>query len=130
MPRSSPLSSSDLVITPSALTHIETLLSLINAFPTFNPTPAPHAQSTDPKLASTADVTSNTDTDTDTDLAASLERIRARYRLLCSSLGIRPRLATSQQAGQDEGEGEAGASGVVQGIEGPMKGVDTKLLRF
>lgn len=37
----------------------------------------------------------------------------------------------SGQAGQNEAEGVESASGaVVEGIEGPMKGVDTRLLRF
>jgi hypothetical protein len=71
------------------------------------------------------------------DLPSLLSSIRARYRLLCSSLGARPRLTTaSNKDGQDGENGYAGANGaeihggVVQGIEGPMKGVDTRQLKF
>jgi hypothetical protein len=103
--------------TRRAVNHIETLLNLISAFPIFNPTPPD-------------DLSPTADTET-ADLAANLERIRARYRLLCSSLGIRPRLATASTKDGDVDEiGEGGVGGIVQGIEGPMKGVDTRLLRF
>ncbi len=113
-----------ILLSRRALVHIETLLNLISAFPIYNPS-EPTAL-TEPAASS-----ANSDSDS-SDLAATLERIRARYRLLCSSLGIRSRLATAatKDGGVDElGEG-SGGGGVVQGIEGPMKGVDTRLLRF
>ncbi len=48
--------------------------------------------------------------------------IRARYRLLCTSLGTRPRLTAAKDGSE--------RAAVVEGIEGPMKGVDTRQLRF
>ncbi len=74
----------------------------------------------------------------DQDLTALMSSMRARYKLLCTALGARPRLMAapadsgdSGQAGQNKAEGTEGAGGaVVEGIEGPMKGVDTRLLRF
>jgi len=62
------------------------------------------------------------------DISALLSSIRAKYRLLCTSLGIRPRLAvapSSSTASEDNL-----SEGVVVGIEGPMKGVDTRQLRY
>lgn len=77
------------------------------------------------------------------DLPTLLSSIRVRYKLLCSSLGIRPRLTTtSNKDGQVDlnpddqlGSGSDGGArvrgeGIVEGIEGPMKGVDTRQLRF
>lgn len=61
------------------------------------------------------------------DLEALTSSIRARYRLLCTSLGQRPRLVA---AGKDGSVAQGEQAGVVQGIEGPMKGVDTRQLRF
>jgi hypothetical protein len=79
-------------------------LDLINSFPTTN----------NPEAA-------------EIDLTALVSNIRARYRLLCASLGVRPRLAAAPSSGISNG-GEEGM--VVEGIEGPMKGVDTAKLKF
>lgn len=57
------------------------------------------------------------------DLEALLMSIRARYRLLCTSVGARPRLTAAR-------DGSEASTAVVEGIEGPMKGVDTRQLRF
>lgn len=48
------------------------------------------------------------------DMAALLERIRARYKLVCSVLGVRPRLRVAGQAPSDE-------SGAVPGAEGEQQ---------
>ncbi|KAL1407611.1 hypothetical protein Q8F55_007044 [Vanrija albida] len=106
-----------------SLAHAQTLLGLIAAFPATNPTPVPDApidgeteaqrQEREAALAAAPD------------LPALLSNIRARYRLLCTSVGVRPRLVAAQRDGS---AGDGGA--VVEGIEGPMKGVDTRQLRF
>lgn len=92
--------------------HIKTLRELISQFPTTNPTPAggePVPEDEGP------------------DLAALMSQIRARYRLLCTSVGARPRLVAVSKDGTD---GALPSAGVVEGIEGPMKGVDTRQLKF
>jgi hypothetical protein len=75
------------------------------------------------------------------DLAVLLERIRARYKLLCSSLGVRPRLAVASRP-EDTGpdllprETSGVEVGIVMGAEGSgvakgmIDGVDTRMLRF
>ena len=64
-------------------------------------------------------------------MSALLQSIRARYRLLCSSLSVRPRLGVAGAGSSGAGEGDAGNEGyVVEGIEGPMKGVNTKQLLY
>jgi len=84
----------------------------------------------------------STAANTEIDLPALLSSIRARYRLLCSSLNVRPRLTTAPNkdgqlladgvdvAGVGAATNDSATEGVVQGIEGPMKGVDTRQLRF
>lgn len=129
-----------------ALNHAKILLDLISKFPSSNPsdsatttiTPSTDLDSGDMELDEPVPARQGTDGETvEVDLPALLSSIRARYRLLCSSLGARPRLATaSNKDGQDENNGYAGANGaeiqggVVQGIEGPMRGVDTRQLKF
>ncbi|WOO84949.1 Oral cancer-overexpressed protein 1 [Vanrija pseudolonga] len=108
-----------------SLAHAQTLLGLITAFPATNPTPVPDAplDNDTPELAAAREAAAAAAPD----LPAMLSAIRARYRLLCTSLGTRPRLVTAAKDGTD-GAGEG--AGVVEGIEGPMKGVDTRQLRF
>lgn len=78
-----------------------------------------------------------------TDLPRLLSSIRAKYRLLCTSVGARPRLVAAATTSSVEGSGDALMSGdeagqqgtdemegVVPGVKGPMKGVDTRQLRF
>nr|XP_031862369.1 uncharacterized protein CI109_002334 [Kwoniella shandongensis]KAA5529441.1 hypothetical protein CI109_002334 [Kwoniella shandongensis] len=133
-----------------ALSHAQTLLDLIKSFPTTNPTPAPAptqvasastitVPSSEPESAQAPPPSSSEGaSEVETDLATLISTIRARYRLLCSSLGVRPRLATAVIVEAVPGSGAAGAAGgaegategVVEGIEGPMKGVDTRQLRF
>lgn len=67
-----------------------------------------------------------------TDLPSLITRIRAKYRLICSTLGVKPRLVVRQSV-----EGDVMADrGDVQGVEAPqggdqsMGGVDSRLLQF
>ncbi|WVF65579.1 hypothetical protein IAT40_000309 [Kwoniella sp. CBS 6097] len=138
-----------------ALNHAQALLELIASFPTTNPTPAsapaptsaPNAVSTSDPIAVSVSVSSESSSGRDqTDLASLISQIRAKYKLLCSSLGTRPRLAVAQIIEAKPGSGAANAnvnantsSGIVNGsapqtggsgFEGPMKGVDTRQLRF
>ncbi|KAI9636716.1 uncharacterized protein MKK02DRAFT_45421 [Dioszegia hungarica] len=137
-----------------AISHARQLLALIETFPTTNPTTAP-ATSATATSASAAPATPSSSSDqapssesapalpdqgdTEPDLILLLSSIRARYKLLCSSLGVRPRLLAA--AGKDgssgagvENDGDVQVvvqtEGVVQEIEGPMKGVDTRMLRY
>jgi hypothetical protein len=126
------------------------LLDLIAKFPTSN---LSDLATTTIAPSSGEDVDVDTDADADTemeaatpvptpeadvDLPALLSSIRARYRLLCSSLGTRPRLTTASIPDSASGTSSVDVSaggvelvaGVVQGIEGPMKGVDTRQLKF
>lgn len=138
------------MLTGSALNHARVLGELISKFPMINPS------ETAKTTISTSDPIQNLNTDSEevsvpiatasiresvegqgekeVDMATLLSTIRARYRLLCTSLNVRPRLTTASSAssGPDGFEGTEGgaASGVVEGIEGPMKGVDTRQLRF
>lgn len=116
--------------------HIQTLLNLISTFPTDNPTPIPDGQPIQEPMSDQGKE--------DPDLAVLLERIRARYKLLCSSLGVRPRLAVasrpedvaSTDTGTTETSGVEGRDNVIMGAEGSgvakglIDGVDTRMLRF
>ena len=102
-------------LTSSALSHARQLLDLIRTFPTINPSSAPDGSTPTAATAETRE---------EVDLPALLASIRARYRLLCSSLGVRGRLVAAPN-GQTQAAGTA-----VEGIEGPMKGVDTSQLKF
>ncbi|OCF41924.1 hypothetical protein I317_04226 [Kwoniella heveanensis CBS 569] len=139
-----------------ALNHARGLLELIASFPTTNPTPAPATSAstsdTIPASAATTSIDfllSSTDDPESpssiarerdqTDLASLISQIRAKYKLLCSSLGTRPRLAVAQiiEAKPGSGAGNASASlgdsassGIETGRDGPVKGVDTRQLRF
>ena len=108
------------LISGRALGHAKQLLDLIGTFPTLNPSiesgpthNAPLARATSPASV---------------DLPTLLGAIRARYRLLCSSLGIRPRLISAKDGQASLGIGTEDGAG--EGVEGPMKGVDTKKLLF
>lgn len=110
---------------PRSLSHAQTLLGLIQSFPATNPTPVPDAplDNDTPELRAAREAAAAAAPD----LPAMLSAIRARYRLLCTSVGVRPRLVTAAKDGTD---GASESAGVVEGIEGPMKGVDTRQLRF
>jgi hypothetical protein len=86
------------------LNHAKVLIDLINQFPTQN---TPEAG--------------------EIDLTTLVSNIRARYRLLCASLGVKPRLAAAPSTTSNEGGGEGN---MVEGVEGPIKGVDTSKLKF
>ncbi|KAF8504291.1 hypothetical protein BU17DRAFT_58193 [Hysterangium stoloniferum] len=60
--------------------HIRHLLELIAQFPRVNPSPS-----------------SSESDDTALDVAGLLSKIRARYKALCSTLGVRPRLRAAAQ---------------------------------
>lgn len=80
-----------------ALNHAKTLINLIQTFPTSNPS---GAAATIPEEGAAP-----------VDLPTHLSHIRARYKLLCSSLGMRPRMVVGQVIET------AGDEGVVQGVE-------------
>lgn len=93
------------------------LLALVGLFPTIN------LSSPDSPEDDSSEASSN-----EPDLSALLERIRARYKLTCSSLGVRPRLTAAKMtdADEDEGGGEAlKGKVVVNGV-----GVSSKALLF
>ncbi|KAH8090850.1 hypothetical protein HD553DRAFT_330412 [Filobasidium floriforme] len=127
-------------VSPRAQNHIQTLLNLISTFPTDNPTPVPDNSSVQPDATMNAGTESLKPQD-EPDLAVLLERIRARYKLLCSSLGVRPRLAVASRP-EDTGpdllprETSGVEVGIVMGAEGSgvakgmIDGVDTRMLRF
>lgn len=120
--------------------HCRLLLGLIGRFPTFNPSQGsrPVWPPVEAEAGGEAGVEEGiegtrvedgaegmqVDAAEDVDMAQLLSSIRARYRLLCTSVGARPRLLA---AGKD---GTQDQSAAVEGIEGPMKGVDTRQLRF
>lgn len=101
-----------------ALSHARQLLELIGSFPTSNPSSA--------QGDTAPDTTSIAEGREEVDLPALLANIRARYRLLCSSLGVRGRLVAAPQPNGTSPDGGT----AVEGIEGPMKGVDTSQLKF
>lgn len=136
-----------------SVAHANALLALIASFPTTNPS-AGAAAATFGSVQDEADAAAEAQAEAESpsqsegvegversrsrggtptreqgevDLEALTSSIRARYRLLCTSLGQRPRLVA---AGKDGSVAQGEQAGVVQGIEGPMKGVDTRQLRF
>lgn len=116
-----------------ALKHAKVLLDLINTFPRTNPTPISDPNKPTPQ----SQVETAAEAEPEVDLGALLSNIRARYKLLCTSLGVRPRLVaapgtsnTSDGVGGEQSMNGGGGGMVVEGIEGPMKGVDTSKLRF
>jgi len=115
------------------------VLNLISTFPTDNPTPVPDDQPEQVETAPSSE-TESTKSKEEPDLAVLLERIRARYKLLCSSLGIRSRLAVASRPEDVPPNGTVETSGIdsgiVMGVEGSgvakglVDGVDTRMLRF
>ena len=98
------------------LQNVNQLLALVGLFPTIN---LSDPDAPDDDAAAEA---SNAP-----DLSALLERIRARYKLTCSSLGVRPRLTAAKMTDADEedGAGEVKGKVVVNGV-----GVSSKALLF
>lgn len=112
--------------------HVATLRDLISRFPTTNPTPAGSGavsglSGEGQGVGGEEGGVEGADAEDQDgpDLAALMSQIRARYRLLCTSVGAPPRLVAAGKDGRD-----VPSAGVVEGIEGPMKGVDTRQLRF
>ncbi|KAG8854236.1 hypothetical protein FRB91_003849 [Serendipita sp. 411] len=81
-------------------THLSHLLELIERFPMHNPSPKLGGDPVDPSGESI-----------EIDITALLNRIRGRYKALCSSLGTRPRLAPASAIGRLEEDGTLGAGG-------------------
>ena len=77
------------VTSSRAESHIRHLLDLVAQFPRTNPSAEP---------ASAEDTG-----DTQLDIMALLSKIRARYKALCATLGVRPRLRAAAAAGVQEG---------------------------
>jgi hypothetical protein len=98
------------------LKSIDQLLELIQSFPTINPTPS----ATSPAPT----------TDTPTDLPSLITRIRAKYRLICSTLGVKPRLVVRQSVEGDVMADRGEAEGVEAVQEDRPMGVDSRLLQF
>ena len=75
------------------MNHINQLLSLISQFPTYNPTPT------------------GTAADDEIDLGKRLSQIRARYKALCGTLGVKPRLAPGSGSSKHSDLSNTGANG-------------------
>ncbi|WWC73138.1 uncharacterized protein I206_107104 [Kwoniella pini CBS 10737] len=109
-----------------ALNHAQILLSLINTFPISNSSQSNFNISQINKEEEEEEI----------DLINLISNIRARYKLLCSSLNLKPRLQNAQFVQTLPGSGSSGISStsnyenIQEGIEGPIKGVDTRQLRF
>ena len=106
------------------LQNLNQLLSLVALFPTINLSSTPD----DDAPSSPSQTTTTSSSSSEPDLSALLERIRARYKLTCSSLGIRPRLTAAKMTDADEEEGGGEAlkgKVVVNGV-----GVSSKALLF
>ncbi|WWC64073.1 uncharacterized protein I303_106680 [Kwoniella dejecticola CBS 10117] len=132
-----------------ALSHAQILLSAISTFPTYNPsqpttsTIPQDGDTTASELTESAEMesTNRQDKESEFELSSLTSNIRARYKLLCSSLNVKPRLQNAQFVEVQAGSGAGGATntvrangngieGVQEGIEWPIKGVDTRQLRF
>lgn len=97
-------------------TNLLQLLHLVSLFPLINPssTPTPGPVAT---TEASSEVTAVAPAAPETDLAALLERIRARYKLTCSTLGVRPRMRVAAASVGDEAM-EGGDSILNMGIDG------------
>ena len=69
-----------------SIQHIRNFLELISQFPTTNPSAA--------------------DAASDLDISKLLRQIRSKYKILCSNLGVRPRLAVLGQTPSQDHEEE------------------------
>jgi hypothetical protein len=109
-------------------------VDLINSFPTINPTPSTTAATSDQLIETTENPTA-------TDLPSLITRIRAKYRLICSALGVKPRLAVRQSVEGDVMQDRGTDDGAMEGVEGvdgrgegKMEGIqgvtDGRLLQF
>ncbi|KAG8756959.1 hypothetical protein FRC11_004903 [Ceratobasidium sp. 423] len=96
-----------------AIHHAEQLLSLISKFPMTNPPVAPQAE---PQV----------------DIVRLYTQIRSRYKALCSTLGVRPRLVSSGAIPSDpssSGQNDELREGV-QPSNRPMVGASAQSLAF
>lgn len=111
------------MVSTRTLKSIDQLVELIHSFPTINPTPSSIVP--EPSIESA------------TDLPALITRIRAKYRLICSALGVKPRLVVRQSVEGDVMQDRGDEGGMMQGVEGVegkdggMQAVtDSRLLQF
>ncbi|KAJ9093852.1 hypothetical protein QFC21_006225 [Naganishia friedmannii] len=120
-------------ISTRTLKSIDQLLSLISSFPTVNPTPdTTHTTIPPPPITPPAEPSpSPTPTPTpeddplaepaaavpEGDLAGLMTRIRAKYRLVCSLVGVKPRL-TVRNTAEGDVMADTTATDVVQGSSG------------
>ncbi|KAJ1303860.1 hypothetical protein OPQ81_008279 [Rhizoctonia solani] len=97
-----------------AVHHAEQLLSLISKFPLTNPPVAPQAE---PQI----------------DIVRLYSQIRSRYKALCSTLGVRPRLVTAGAVPSDP-SGSSGQGGDLsedaQSSNRPIVGASAQSLAF
>jgi hypothetical protein len=115
-----------------ALGHLETLIGLIALFPTQNSSvstansrPGSPVASAHPAIAmssssskpggdggagSASPAAQLDGQGKETDIASLLERIRARYKLVCSALGVRPRLSQVKPANDNDDDGDSAAA--------------------
>jgi hypothetical protein len=94
-----------LSIPSRAAQHIRLILASIAQFPRVNPSSAPPSSVGGPAV--TVEAGLNTHPDPDLDITQLLRQIRSRYKVLCASLGVRPRLRAAGGA-EDAGAGAAG----------------------
>ncbi|KAJ9114085.1 hypothetical protein QFC22_005905 [Naganishia vaughanmartiniae] len=141
-------------ISSRTLKSIDQLLSLVSSFPTVNPTPdststtippppiTPPAETPSSPTFEERSTTEPTASPTvaEGDLAGLMTRIRAKYRLVCSLIGAKPRLTVRNTAvGDVMADTEAGNEGS-SGVDGATGGsgrnqeagppVDSRLLQF
>ncbi|KAF8164414.1 hypothetical protein BJ912DRAFT_1049226 [Pholiota molesta] len=76
-----------------AAQHIRLILASIAQFPRVNPSSAPPSSVGGPAVA--VEAGPNAQPDPELDITQLLRQIRSRYKVLCASLGVRPRLRTA-----------------------------------
>ncbi|CAA7264978.1 unnamed protein product [Cyclocybe aegerita] len=80
--------------------HIRHLLELIAQFPRVNP-----SSTSASAASSSSSSTSPKEEEKDLDISKLQRQIRSRYKALCSSLGVRPRLLSAEIAALDREDG-------------------------
>jgi hypothetical protein len=119
-----------LSIPSRAAQHIRLILASIAQFPRINPSSAPPSSVGGPAVA--VEAGPNTQPDPDVDITQLLRQIRSRYKVLCASLGVRPRLRAAggaedagAGAGVDEQMTTHGAAGGAPGSAIPVWKLDS-----
>ncbi|KZT38379.1 DUF1715-domain-containing protein [Sistotremastrum suecicum HHB10207 ss-3] len=85
-----------------ALVHANQLLHLISRFPRHNPTPSEEPLSD-----------GESSQDSALDISKSLAQIRSRYRAMCASLGVKPRLLSTDKVEPDQSNSSIDAPDLV-----------------